>query len=119
MTLRSKAEQIAIERYYRNKAAMEYLPPHPVQPIIIKDGVLRFRPNVIVSKLYEVAGKSGYTMNDIVPDVDRGMGTLEDYHQFIQLIGYSVGGAGALSRMDQSIVDNALRTPRSPFEEQG
>jgi len=63
---------------------------HPTQPLVRKDGVLRFKENAIVRYLLD-AGK--INMNDLaVMPFDR-----EDRRQFAQLIGYSLSGYGDLS----------------------
>ena len=68
--------------------------PMPVQPI--KDG--RFIPNRIVEKLLET---STLDLNDIA----RMEFTNQERMQLAQLIGYSVGGFGTLSYVDDETYD--------------
>lgn len=64
--------------------------PHPQQPQVWVDNVLRFRQNALVRRLVdELPG----TMNTIA----SWDGTREDQAQLAQLIGYSVSGYGGLS----------------------
>lgn len=76
-------------------------PTHPMQPLVIDDqGVIRFKQNKIVRALLDT-GK--LNMNDIaVLDFP-----LEDRIQFVQLIGYSVSGAGDLSYMPEDLIAKA------------
>lgn len=76
-------------------------PTHPMQPLVIDDqGVIRFKKNKIVRALLDT-GK--LNMNDIaVLDFP-----LEDRIQFVQLIGYSVSGAGDLSYMPEDLIAKA------------
>jgi len=76
-------------------------PIHPTQPLILDDhGVVRFKANKIVRALLDT-GK--LNMNDIaVLDFP-----LEDRIQFVQLIGYSVNGAGELSYMPADLIGEA------------
>lgn len=68
--------------------------PHPIQDLN-KDGhgTVRFRENKIVRELLDFSGSRGMSMNDIAM---RGY-SREDRVQFAQLIGYSLGGFGDLS----------------------
>jgi hypothetical protein len=72
-----------------------------MQPLVIDDqGVVRFKQNKIVRALLDT-GK--LNMNDIaVLDFP-----LEDMVQFVQLIGYSVSGAGELSYMPEDLIAKA------------
>lgn len=73
---------------------------HPMQPIGYDDhGVLRFKRNAIVEGLLN----EGSDMNVIMRRVLEGVYTREDYTQFIQLVGYSVSGAGDLSSFDRKV----------------
>ena len=64
---------------------------HPVQPLYEDEhGVVRFKPNRIVRFLLD---SGPFDMNKLAAmDFSR-----EDYVQFAQLIGYSLGGFGELS----------------------
>lgn len=77
------------------------MPRHPMQPVVLgEDGVARFKINRIVRALLDT-GK--LNMNDIaVLDFP-----LEDRIQFVQLIGYSVSGAGDLSYMPADLIAEA------------
>jgi hypothetical protein len=65
-----------------------------IQPILEDElGTLRFRENEIVSALLEFSQEKGMDMNKLsCMDFSR-----EDWVQFAQLIGYSVGGWEELS----------------------
>jgi hypothetical protein len=59
---------------------------HPIQPFESDyDGVIRFRPNMIVSLLLET---SKFTLTDI----SRMPFSNDDYQQLIQLLGYTFSG---------------------------
>ena len=83
---------------------------HPIQPIVEKDGVLRFRENALVRFLL-----------DTHPTVD--MNTLakfpcsdEDREQFAQLIGYSLGGFADLHYAREETIAVAYRLAENPEE---
>lgn len=63
---------------------------NPLQPVVIVDGIARFKENKIVSYLLD---KGGLDMNLLAMEDF----TDEDREQFAQLIGYSVSGFGSLS----------------------
>lgn len=65
-------------------------PPHPVQPLILDDGIIRFKRNAIVRYLLD-AGPFNLNQLALMPFTD------EDREQFAQLIGYSLSGFGELS----------------------
>jgi hypothetical protein len=73
------------------KKKKKALPPHPMQPLAKDDdGVVRFRPNVIVRHLLD---HGGLDLNKLsVIDFPQ-----EDREQFAQLIGYSLAGYHELS----------------------
>lgn len=66
---------------------------------IANDGVIRFKQNIIVSKLLDFAIEHGYSLNNIAVDFDTEPKEKdnEDYKQLMQLIGYSVSGYGDLN----------------------
>lgn len=69
----------------------------PNQPLVTgDDGVIRFRENRIISKLVEVARKSGFGLNEIAIDLARNCYEPWESAQLTQLIGYSVSGWGDL-----------------------
>jgi hypothetical protein len=72
-----------------------------MQPLVLDDqGVIRFKQNKIVRALLDT-GK--LNMNDLaVLDFP-----LEDRIQFVQLIGYSVSGAGELTYMPEDLIAKA------------
>lgn len=84
---------------------------HPMQPLVIDDGVIRFKANKIVRALLDT-GK--LNMNDIA-NLDF---PLEDRVQFVQLIGYSVSGAGDLSYMPDDVIAEADRQAEELLESQ-
>lgn len=85
------------------------LPPHPIQPTYPdEDGTLRFRENKVVNCLLEEARKHGVDLNFLaMQDLPR-----EDWVQFAQLIGYSVGSFGTISYVTSD--DYALVTAPRP-----
>jgi hypothetical protein len=73
---------------------------HPIQPLELQDGVLRFKSNAIVKHLLD---SGAIDMNEIaVLNFTR-----EDREQFAQLIGYSHGGASDLSYMSDVVLEIA------------
>lgn len=69
---------------------------HPIQPLQMENGVLRFKRNKIVEHLLE---KGGIDMNAIaLLDFSQ-----EDREQFAQLIGYSHGGSGDLGYVSNEV----------------
>jgi hypothetical protein len=74
---------------------------HPIQPLGDDGkGVLRFKMNAIVCYLLD---HGGLDMNKLA-ELDF---TVEDSQQFAQLIGYSLGGYGELSYVDNLAYDAA------------
>lgn len=74
---------------------------HPIQPLEMQDGVLRFKSNAIVKHLLDAGA---IDMNTIAMlNFAR-----EDREQFAQLIGYSHGGAGDLSYMSDTVLQTAI-----------
>jgi hypothetical protein len=80
---------------------------HPIQPLQMEDGVLRFKRNRIVEYLLE---KGGIDMNAIA----RLDFSQEDREQFAQLIGYSHSGSG-----DLGYVSNELWYAAAEMHEKG
>lgn len=87
-------------------------PRHPPQPVVMIDGVARFKANAIVEYLLGVARRNGFGLNELA-----GVGTFapgkpfsrEDWSQFAQLIGYSVSGYCDLSYGEDRVAGPALR----------
>lgn len=73
---------------------------HPMQPIVMKDDVLRFQENKIVRFLLD-AGPFDMNILACAPFED------DDRMQFAQLIGYSVSGFGDLPYADAKVVAEA------------
>lgn len=80
-------------------------PEHPMQPIILDPkGVPRFKKNQIVDMLLKASQfdmslkTSQIDLNNIATRVQLGEFPQEDYDQLMQLIGYSVSGAGFLNK---------------------
>lgn len=73
---------------------------HPIQPLEMKNGVLRFKRNPIVRYLLD---HGGIDMNRLAElpfeDADR--------EQFAQLIGYSLGGFSDLSYASEEVYATA------------
>lgn len=78
-------------------------PMHPMQPIVLVDGIARFKSNPIVRFLL-AAGP--FDMNQIA--CLEGV-TEDDHQQFAQLIGYSVDGYADLSYSNRRVVGKADR----------
>lgn len=73
---------------------------HPMQPIVWKDKVARFKENKIVVYLLD---HGSISLNDLaILDFND-----DDRQQFAQLIGYSVSGFGDLSYASPKIVETA------------
>lgn len=79
-----------LARAKRNRSRGPRAAAHPSQPLILEDGVVRFKRNAIVRFLLD---HGGYDMNRLA----LLHFTDEDRAQFAQLIGYSVCGWGELS----------------------
>lgn len=79
---------------------------HPMQPIeLAKDGAIRFKSNAIVNCLLEQTKKYNFTLNDLaIMDFSQ-----EDWEQFYQLIGYSIGGYCDLSTPSDKSKDVAWK----------
>lgn len=76
---------------------------HPMQPVVMVDGVARFKRNAIVAFLLDFATAKGISMNELaVMPFSR-----EDREQLAQLIGYSVSGFGDLSYSSCDVVEKA------------
>lgn len=71
----------------------------PMQPVIVSNGIHRFKENRIVSKLVDHGNATGYGLNQIAQDWD--LYTPEERMQLAQLIGYSVDGYGTLSYVSE------------------
>lgn len=76
--------------------------PFTPQPLVVVDGIVRFRANAIVRYLLD---EGPFDMNAI--------GSLPfsqaDREQFAQLIGYSLGGFGDLSYVSNETYEAAAR----------
>lgn len=73
---------------------------NPMQPLVVKDGVVRFKANKVVQYLLD---KGGLTLNDL----PYGQLSQDDFEQFAQLIGYSVSGFGDLSYVSEETYNKA------------
>jgi hypothetical protein len=83
--------------------AEKAVPGHPMQPLVVDaSGTVRFRSNAIVRWLSE-SGR--LDLNEIAP---RPFGD-DDRRQVAQLLGYSVGGFGELSYVDDASYEEAAR----------
>lgn len=87
----------------------------PDQPIVLIDGVVRFKANNIVRFLLD---RGGFDLNELAA-IDY-LFTQGEWEQFYQLIGYSVSGFGDLSNVSEEarerceeIADRLTRTPGS------
>lgn len=83
---------------------------HPRQPVVMVDGVARFKKNNIVRYLLDSATEGRKVdLNDIALMLGCGKNgfTKDDYTQLMQLIGYSVSGAGDLEDFDRRVLYRA------------
>ena len=91
--------------------------PHPIQPLQMEDGVLRFKRNKIVEHMADKIGLNELTMMDF---------PAEDWEQLAQLIGYSHGGApsyvsdrtrdAAMEVYERGITDDQARREHAESE---
>ena len=72
---------------------------NPIQPMVMVDGILRFKKNVIVDALLEHGKRVGIDLNRLHVMFPKDEHT-DDWRQFAQLIGYSLSGFGDLSYVD-------------------
>jgi hypothetical protein len=75
---------------------------NPDQPLELKNGVVRFKPNWVVRYLLDAGGVDLNLLGSI-----RYLFTQTDWDQFMQLIGYSVSGYGDLSDVSRESVVRA------------
>ncbi len=84
----------------------------PIQPLQYDDdGMLRFRANKIVRYLLD-AGPFDMNKLAMMPgesEVYAGAFSQEDWEQFAQLIGYSLGGFGELSYVRDKTYERAAK----------
>lgn len=73
---------------------------HPMQPVVLVDGVPRFKANAIVRYLLD---EGPFNLDDL----SRLGFSQEDYTQLMQLIGYSVGAYGDLDGSPPELVEKA------------
>jgi len=73
----------------------------PMQPIVLVDGIARFKENACVRFLLQ---NGGLTLNDLA----RQNFPREDQEQFAQLIGYSVCGFCSLSYVSEATAQRAV-----------
>lgn len=72
-------------------------PKHPMQSIVLVDGVARFKANQIVCRLLELCPLD-------INQIARMPFSADDREQFAQLIGYSVSGFGDISYASAEVV---------------
>lgn len=85
---------------------------HPIQPLVQRGGVLRFKKNAIVRFLFD---SGPFDMNVIA----RMPFSNEDREQFAQLIGYSLSGFGELSYVSNKTYAAAGATCRCGLPKRG
>ena len=83
---------------------------HPIQPLVMVDGVLRFQENKAVSAVLAFAAARGFGLNELA----CGDFSAEDHMQLAQLIGYSLSGYGSLSY----VTDESYGTAAAMHDEQ-
>ncbi len=79
---------------------------HPMQPIVLEDGVPRFKSNSIIRWLFETGRLD---LNEVSRMMRDGAFPVEDYVQITQLLGYSISGWGDLSTSPPELVEEADR----------
>lgn len=79
-------------------------PPHPMQPIVTKDGVYRFNENSI---LRWAVNTGRLSLNEIAAEAANQGFTDDDQAQLAQLIGYSLGGYAELPYVSDENYDAA------------
>ncbi len=88
----------------------------PFQPIDVVDGVTRFRGNQLVRRLLDHGHATGLGLNELAGiKFPR-----EDWVQFAQLIGYSLGGFNDLSYVtpfDSDRAEAAAKADKDPRDE--
>lgn len=85
----------------KSREELEQIAPHPVQPLYRDEqGTTRFKSNRIVRYLLD----AGFTDLNKLAIMNFPQ---EDYEQFAQLIGYSLGGFGDLSYVRDTTYDRA------------
>jgi len=106
---------VEIERAgLRNPKGKKMMKKVPIQPIMLDDkGVLRFQENRIVSILLAFS-EDRMDMNKISKKVQEGVYTIEEYEQFMMLIGYSLGGFGELHLVRNKTFNRHTRRLRKP-----
>lgn len=77
---------------------------HPMQPVVMKDGIARFQDNAIVRHLLDVATEAGICDMNKIARLRFGD---DDGMQFAQLIGYSVSGFGDLNYASSEMIVQA------------
>jgi hypothetical protein len=82
--------------------------PPPQQPIVMADGVLRFRKNAVLRWLVD---QGHVDLNKI----DFAAFDGADVAQFYQLFGYSVSAFGGLDFIPDELVDSADRAAKAFF----
>ena len=68
---------------------------HPMQPLVMEDGIVRFKRNAIIDRL--VFREQTISLNKIAQWISSGAVSAEDAEQFWQLLGYSVSAYGTMS----------------------
>lgn len=94
------------------------MPRNPMQPFVMDQGVVRFKPNKIVQKLLEVADRAGWTLNNLAVEMANGRFTQDDYEQFSQLHGYSLCGFHELSGVSDATAKKASKAAQEQFDDQ-
>lgn len=78
---------------------------HPMQPVVMVDGVARFKENKIVRYILD---HGNITLNNLPPHAFK----RREWEQFYQLIGYSVSGYGDLTLVSDRSYESADRLAR-------
>lgn len=79
----------------------------PMQPFIVKNKVVRFKANVIVSTMLEESQKRGFGLNELARASRKF--TQADWEEFYQLIGYSLCGYHELSFVSDETAREATK----------
>lgn len=86
----------AFAQYWKEEGRKEQCPSF-MQPVVVaKDGVIRFKENVLVRALLDHGRNTGLGLNELSTTLFTDEYP-DDWMHFAQLIGYSIGGYGELS----------------------
>lgn len=84
----------------------------PMQPVVMVEGVIRFKANEIVKRVLEHSERHGFDLHEL-----SGLEfTAEERMQFVQLLGYSVSGYGDLPYVSEVSYEAAARRAVAAYQ---